>query len=173
LKTYKIAAVPGDGISHEIIKAGIEVLKEVAQNSPQKITVVAKSNTLINSLTFWSRVIKEVADQYADVALEFMYIDNCTANFILRPEQFDVVLTTNLFGDILSDLGGSGNINPEKEYPSMFESIHGSAPDIAEKGIANPIGTIWSGVMMLDHLGEKEAADNLMKAIDATTADGI
>ena len=178
----------GMGIDVSIFtRKGIERIAnyafQLAQSRRNKVTAVTKSNTLINSLTYWDRVIREVAELYAEVTLEFMYIDNCTANFVLRPERFDVVLTTNLFGDILSDLGGaimgslglggSGNINPEKEYPSMFEPIHGSAPDIAGKGIANPIGTIWSGVMMLDHLGEKEAANNLMKAIDATTAAGI
>ena len=112
-----------------------------------------------------------------------MYIDNCSANFVLRPEIFDVVLSTNLFGDILSDLGGAlmgslglggaGNINPERKYPSMFEPIHGSAPDIAGKGIANPVGTLWCTSMMLDHLGEADAAARLLSAVDHTLADGI
>jgi len=112
-----------------------------------------------------------------------MYVDNASANFVLHPEVFDVVLTTNFIGDILSDLGGaimgslglgpSGNINPEKQYPSMFEPIHGSAPDIAGKGIANPIGTIWSGALMLEHLGEKEAAGLVVRAIEKTVQEGI
>ncbi|MGM0622320.1 MAG: isocitrate/isopropylmalate family dehydrogenase, partial [Bacteroidota bacterium] len=112
-----------------------------------------------------------------------MYIDNCSANFVLRPEIFDVVLTTNLFGDILSDLGGgimgslglggSGNINPEKEFPSMFEPIHGSAPDIAGRNSANPLGTVWSAAIMLEHLGENEASQKIMAAMDKTCADGI
>jgi tartrate dehydrogenase/decarboxylase/D-malate dehydrogenase len=128
-------------------------------------------------------VIREVAAQYPDVEHSFMYIDNCSANFVLKPERFDVVLTTNLFGDILSDLGGaimgslglggSGNINPEKQFPSMFEPIHGSAPDIAGKGIANPYGTIWSAALMLGHLGEEDAAAGIMKAIDKSTTEGI
>ncbi|MBN1996798.1 tartrate dehydrogenase [candidate division KSB1 bacterium] len=147
------------------------------------LVAVTKSNTLINSLTYWDRVISEVAAQYPDVDWRFMYVDNCSANFVLRPEQFDVVLTTNLFGDILSDLGGaimgslglggSGNINPEREYPSMFEPIHGSAPDIAGKNIANPIGTIWSGAMMLEHLGEFDAASRIMRAVDSVCSAGI
>jgi len=112
-----------------------------------------------------------------------MYVDNASANFILHPEYFDVILTTNMIGDILSDLGGavmgslglgpSGNINPEREFPSMFEPIHGSAPDIAGKGIANPIGQIWSGALMLDHLGEKDAAKAITEAISKTTQAGI
>ncbi len=156
---------------------------KLAQTRKKKLIAVTKSNTLINSLTYWDRVIAEVAEQYPEVKLRYMYVDNCSANFVLRPDQFDVVLTTNLFGDILSDLGGaimgslglggSGNINPEKEFPSMFEPIHGSAPDIAGQGIANPIGTIWSGAMMLEHLGEPEAAVRIMKAVDAVCLSGL
>ncbi len=156
---------------------------QLAQRRRKKVHHITKSNTLINSLTYWDRVIKEVALQYPDVEHYQMYIDNCSANFVLRPELFDVVLTTNLFGDILSDLGGaimgslglggSGNINPEREYPSMFEPIHGSAPDIAGRNVANPLGTIWSAALMLEHLGETVAADKLMAAMDKTCTEGI
>ncbi|MEM6522621.1 MAG: isocitrate/isopropylmalate family dehydrogenase [Bacteroidota bacterium] len=156
---------------------------DLAQKRNKKVTHVTKSNTLINSLAYWDKIVKEVATQYPDVQHEQMYIDNASASFVLKPETFDVVLTTNLFGDILSDLGGAimgslglggaGNINPEKEYPSMFEPIHGSAPDIAGQNIANPIGQIWSGALMFDHLGETQAANAIMKAIDKTTARGI
>lgn len=155
----------------------------LAQSRRKKLTHVTKSNTLINSLTYWDKIIYEVAEQYPDVTHQQMYIDNASANFVLCPENFDVVLTTNLFGDILSDLGGaimgslglggSGNINPEREFPSMFEPIHGSAPDIAGQNIANPYGTIWSGALMLEHLNEKRAAQNIMEAIDKTTKNGI
>lgn len=156
---------------------------KLARTRRNKVTHITKSNTLINSLSYWDRVIGEVAEQYPDVEHQQMYIDNSTAMFVLKPEQFDVVLTTNLFGDILSDLGGaimgslglggSGNINPEKEFPSMFEPIHGSAPDIAGQNIANPYGQIWSAAIMLEHLGEVEAANNIMKAIDASTSEGV
>jgi len=156
---------------------------KLARKRRKKVTHITKSNTLINSLSYWDRVIKEVAQQYPDVAHDQMYIDNSTAMFVLKPEIFDVVLTTNLFGDILSDLGGavmgslglggSGNINPEKDFPSMFEPIHGSAPDIAGQDIANPYGQIWSGALMLEHIGENEAAKNIMEAIDKTTAAGV
>ena len=156
---------------------------KLARKRRKKVTHITKSNTLINSLTYWDRIIKEVAVEYPDISHDQMYIDNCTANFVLKPEIFDVVLTTNLFGDILSDLGGaimgslglggSGNINPEKEFPSMFEPIHGSAPDIAGKNIANPYGQIWSAAIMLDHLGETEAASNIMSAIDKSTQQGV
>lgn len=156
---------------------------QLAQRRGKLLTHITKSNTLINSLTYWDQIIKEVATQYPDVQHDQMYIDNCSASFVLRPEYFDVVLTTNLFGDILSDLGGaimgslglggSGNINPEKDYPSMFEPIHGSAPDIAGQNIANPLGQIWSGAIMLEHLGEHAAAKAIMEGIDATTSQGI
>lgn len=156
---------------------------KLAQKRRKKLTHITKSNTLINSLSYWDRVIKEVAQEYPDVQHDQMYIDNSTASFVLKPEIFDVVLTTNLFGDILSDLGGavmgslglggSGNINPEKDFPSMFEPIHGSAPDIAGQNIANPYGQIWSAAIMLEHIGEQEAADNIMEAIDKSTAQGV
>ncbi len=168
-------------------RAGIERIAHyafrLARTRRNRVTNVTKSNTLINSLAYWDRVIQEVGEQYPDVELRKMYIDNSVASFVLRPEIHDVILTTNLFGDILSDLGGaimgslglggSGNINPEKEFPSMFEPIHGSAPDIAGKGIANPIGTIASAALMLEHLGEKAAAQDIERAIEATTASGI
>ncbi|MEZ4905371.1 MAG: isocitrate/isopropylmalate family dehydrogenase [Spirosomataceae bacterium] len=156
---------------------------QLARKRRGKVTNVTKSNTLINTLAYWDKVIGEVAAQYPDVAYQKMYIDAATANFVLRPEVFDVILTTNMLGDILSDLGGaimgslgfggSGNINPEKTFPSMFEPIHGSAPDIAGKGIANPIGQIASVAIMLDHLGENLAARAVEAAINKTTAQGI
>jgi tartrate dehydrogenase/decarboxylase/D-malate dehydrogenase len=142
----------------------------------KQVTNVTKSNTLIHSLTYWDRIVEEVRESYPDVEYRKMYVDNASANFVLHPEQFDVVMTTNFIGDILSDLGGaimgslgmgpSGNINPEKKYPSMFEPIHGSAPDIAGRQIANPIGAIWSTALMLEHLGEKKAADSIVQAVD-------
>jgi tartrate dehydrogenase/decarboxylase/D-malate dehydrogenase len=128
-------------------------------------------------------VIEEVAADYADVEYEKMYVDNAAASFVLRPQHFDVVLTTNMIGDILSDLGGalmgslglgpSGNINPEREYPSMFEPIHGSAPDIAGRNVANPIGAIESGALMVEHLGQPGAANSIRDAVAATLSDGI
>jgi tartrate dehydrogenase/decarboxylase / D-malate dehydrogenase len=156
---------------------------KLARTRKKRVTNVTKSNTLINSLAYWDRIIGEVAGQYPDVEYNKMYVDNASASFVLRPEAFDVIVTTNMIGDILSDLGGaimgslglgaSGNINPEKTYPSMFEPIHGSAPDIAGQNIANPIGTIWSGALMLEHLGEKEAADAIVNGIKKTTASGL
>jgi len=168
-------------------RAGIERIAhysfKLAQKRRKKVTNVTKSNTLINSLAYWDRVIQEVSIQYPDVTYHKMYVDNASASFVLKPEIFDVIVTTNMIGDILSDLGGaimgslglgpSGNINPEKDFPSMFEPIHGSAPDIAGQGIANPVGSIWSGALMLEHLGETEAAQDIVKGIEATTQKGI
>ena len=178
----------GMGIDTSIFtRTGIERIAhyafKLARKRKNKVTHITKSNTLINSLTYWDRVIHEVAAHYQDVEHDQMYIDNASASFVLKPETFDVVLTTNLFGDILSDLGGAimgslglggaGNINPEKDFPSMFEPIHGSAPDIAGQNIANPLGQIWSGALMFEHLGEQDAADDIMSAMDATTEKGI
>jgi tartrate dehydrogenase/decarboxylase/D-malate dehydrogenase len=156
---------------------------KLARTRKKRVTNVTKSNTLINSLAYWDRVIGEVAGQYPDVEYNKMYVDNASASFVLRPEVFDVIVTTNMIGDILSDLGGaimgslglgaSGNINPEKTYPSMFEPIHGSAPDIAGQNIANPVGAIWSGALMLHHLGEKAAAGAIVNGIKKTPASGL
>ncbi len=156
---------------------------QLAMKRRKKVTNVTKSNTLIHSLAYWDMVIQEVSEQYPEVEYQKMYVDNASASFVLRPEIFDVVLTTNMIGDILSDLGGaimgslglgpSGNINPEGDFPSMFEPIHGSAPDIAGKGIANPVGAIWSGAIMLDTLGEQKAAEEIVDAIEKTLASGV
>jgi tartrate dehydrogenase/decarboxylase/D-malate dehydrogenase len=168
-------------------RSGIEKVAhyafQLAQKRSKQLINVTKSNTLIYTLAYWDRVIGEVAQHYPDVQYRKMYVDAACANFVLHPEYFDVILTTNMIGDILSDLGGaimgslglggSGNINPEKEYPSMFEPIHGSAPDIAGRGVANPIGQFWSAAQMLDHLGEKSAAGALIKAIGQVTQKGI
>ncbi|MEM6318705.1 MAG: tartrate dehydrogenase [Bacteroidota bacterium] len=156
---------------------------QLAQKRRKHLTNVTKSNTLIYTLGYWDKVIGEVAKQYPDVQYRPMYVDAASANFVLHPEYFDVILTTNMIGDILSDLGGaimgslglggSGNINPEKDFPSMFEPIHGSAPDIAGKEIANPVGQFWSAAQMLEHLGETAAAEDIMQAIGAVTKKGI
>lgn len=185
---YLPDAENGMGIDTSIFtRKGIERIAhyafQLARKRRKLVTHITKSNTLIHSLTYWDRVIREVATQYPDVEHRQMYIDATSANFVLRPEIFDVVLTTNLFGDILSDLGGaimgslglggSGNINPEKDYPSMFEPIHGSAPDIAGQNISNPYGQLWSGALMLEHMGESKAASQLLAAMDDATASGL
>ncbi len=154
---------------------------QLARTRRSKVTNVTKSNALTHSLVFWDQVIEEVAGSYPDVSYDKLYVDAAAMSFVLRPERFDVIVTTNMFGDILSDLGGalmgslglgpSGNINPEREYPSMFEPIHGSAPDIAGRGIANPLGTIWSGALMLEHLGELSAGRRIVEGIAALLQD--
>jgi tartrate dehydrogenase/decarboxylase/D-malate dehydrogenase len=137
----------------------------------------------MHTMPFWDERFKAVSQQYPDVKTAQFHIDILTAHFVQHPDWFDVVVGSNLFGDILSDLGpaiagsigiaASANLNPEKEFPSMFEPVHGSAPDIAGKGIANPIGTFWSAQMMLEFLGEIKAAQALMKAIESVTAEHI
>ena len=156
---------------------------ELARRRRKLVTNVTKSNTLIHGLAYWDRIIEQVSASYPDVEYRKMYVDNASANFVLAPEKFDVIVTTNFIGDILSDLGGaimgslglgpSGNINPERTYPSMFEPIHGSAPDIAGQGIANPIGAVWSGAIMLEHLGQQEAAQSIVRAIEKTVQQGV
>jgi len=139
------------------------------------VTSATKSNGIIHSMPFWDERFAAIAAEYPDIRTDQYHIDILTANFVLHPDWFDVVVASNLFGDILSDLGPaiagtigiapSANINPTREHPSMFEPVHGSAPDIAGKGIANPIAQIWSGALMLDHLGHTEAAAAVEAAI--------
>ncbi len=142
------------------------------------LTSATKSNGISISMPYWDERVEEMAKNYPDVQVDKYHIDILTAHFVLRPDMFDVVVGSNLFGDILSDLGPactgtigiapSGNINPEGIHPSLFEPVHGSAPDIAGMGIANPIGQIWAGAMMLEHFGHKEAADDIVSAISDT-----
>jgi len=155
---------------------------DIARSRPRKrLASATKSNGIIHTMPFWDERVKAVAADYPDVKVEQYHIDIMTANFVLHPDWFDVVVGSNLFGDILSDLGPacagtiaiapSANLNPEREHPSMFEPVHGSAPDIAGQGIANPIGQIWSAAMMLDHLGHKDAARAIEAAIETAIAD--
>src|SRR5210317_931068 len=156
---------------------------ELARNRPRKhLTSATKSNGIIHTMPFWDERFKAVSQQYPDVKTAQFHIDILTAHFVQHPDWFDVVVGSNLFGDILSDLGpaiagsigiaASANLNPEKEFPSMFEPVHGSAPDIAGKNIANPIGQIWSGAMMLQHLGHQDAHDAIVTAIEDVLRDG-
>jgi len=149
----------------------------------RKVTSVTKSNAQQYGMTLWDEVFRRVAAEYPQVTTEQWLVDAMAARFVLRPETLDVVVGSNLFGDILSDLGSalagslgvaaSANIDPERRMPSMFEPVHGSAPDIAGQGIANPIGQIWSAALMLDHLGLPDEARRIVAAIEYTTANGI
>ncbi len=156
---------------------------ELAKTRPRKqVTSATKSNGIYYTMPYWDERVKAVAADYPDVKWNQFHIDILTAHFVQHPDWFDVVVGSNLLGDILSDLGPAvtgtigiapgGNINPEKEFPSMFEPVHGSAPDIAGKNIANPIGQIWSGAMMLQHLGHQDAHDMIVKAIEDVLRDG-
>ncbi|MGI5405527.1 tartrate dehydrogenase [Streptomyces chartreusis] len=155
---------------------------ELAASRPRKhLTWATKSNGISISMPYWDERAAEMAEQYPDVTADKDHIDILTAKFVLKPDQYDVVVASNLFGDILSDLGPactgtigiapSANINPDRTFPSLFEPVHGSAPDIAGLGIANPVGQIWSGAMMLDHLGEHEAAAHVVAAIETVLGD--
>lgn len=190
-----IGGIQYEGTEHEVViqqsvftRRGVDrVLKyafELAQSRPAKhLSSATKSNGIIHSMPYWDRRVAAMAVDYDDVWVDQFHIDILAANFVTKPDHFDVVVGSNLFGDILSDLGPactgtiaiapSANINPERVYPSMFEPVHGSAPDIAGRGIANPIGMIWSGAMMLDHLGETAAADRIMAAIQNVLREGL
>jgi len=149
-----------------------------ASRGKKHLTSATKSNGIAITMPYWDERVEAMAGNYPSVDWDKYHIDILTAHFVLHPEWFDVVVASNLFGDILSDLGPactgtigiapSGNINPEGAFPSLFEPVHGSAPDIAGKGIANPVGQIWAGAMMLEHLGETEAARAIVGAIETT-----
>jgi len=160
----------------------VEYAFNLAQSRPAKhLSSATKSNGIVHTMPYWDSRVAAIAKRYPDVAVDQYHIDILTANFVLMPDHFDVVVGSNMFGDILSDLGPactgtiaiapSANLNPSREFPSMFEPVHGSAPDIAGKGIANPIGTIWAGAMMLQHLGHSDAHDSIMEAIETTLRD--
>ena len=157
---------------------------QLAQLRAKKhLTSATKSNGIIHTMPYWDERFKAISQEYPNVKTDQFHIDILTAHFVQHPDWFDVVVGSNLFGDILSDLGpalagsvgiaASANLNPEKKFPSMFEPVHGSAPDIAGKGIANPIGTLWSAQAMLEFLGEEKAAQSLMRAIEEVTSEKI
>ncbi len=155
---------------------------ELAQTRPRKkLTSATKSNGIAITMPYWDERVEAMARAYPDVSVDRFHIDILTAFFVQRPQQFDVVVASNLFGDILSDLGPactgtigiapSANLNPTRQWPSLFEPVHGSAPDIAGKGVANPIGQAWSVAMMLDFLGHRDAHDAVLAAIEAVLCD--
>ncbi|MBV9834952.1 MAG: tartrate dehydrogenase [Alphaproteobacteria bacterium] len=155
---------------------------ELARSRPRKkLTVITKSNAQRHGMVLWDEIAAETARGFPDVSVDKELVDAATVRMVNRPDSLDTVIATNLHADILSDLAAAlagsigiaptGNVNPERKYPSMFEPIHGSAFDIMGKGLANPIGTFWSAVMMLEHLGESDAAARLMRAIERVTAE--
>ena len=156
---------------------------ELARSRPKKhLTSATKSNGISISMPFWDECVQEMSAKYPGVKVDKFHIDILCAHFVQHPDWFDVVAASNLFGDILSDLGPactgtigiapSANLNPEHEFPSLFEPVHGSAPDIFGRGIANPIGQIWSGAMMLEHFGHPQAAAAVMQAVETVLAEG-
>ncbi len=155
---------------------------ELASRRPAKhLTSATKSNGISITMPFWDERVEAIGAEYGDVRWDKYHIDILAAQFVLHPDRFDVVVASNLFGDILSDLGPactgtigvapSANINPERKWPSLFEPVHGSAPDIAGMGIANPVGQVWSAALMLEHLGETAAASAIVKAMETVIAD--
>jgi tartrate dehydrogenase/decarboxylase / D-malate dehydrogenase len=167
-------------------RAGVERIMRfafrLAQARPRKLlTVVTKSNAQRHAMVMWDEIAREIAAEFTDVTWDKMLVDAMTMRMVMRPQSLDTIVATNLHADILSDLAAAlagslgiaptANLNPERAFPSMFEPIHGSAFDIMGKGVANPVGTFWSAVMMLEHLGEKPAAERLMRAIERVTAD--
>ncbi|MBK1785789.1 tartrate dehydrogenase [Prauserella cavernicola] len=180
---------PGEFVLQESVftRVGVErIIRyafEVARTRSGRVTSATKSNGIIHTMPFWDEVFGEVAAQYPDVRAEQTHIDALAARMVQQPDRLDVVVGSNLFGDILSDLaaavtGGlgmapSGNINPESEHPSMFEAVHGSAPDIAGQGIANPVAQVLAATMMLEQLGEKEAAAAVNAAVEKVLGEGV
>jgi len=168
-------------------RAGVERVAEfavdLAQRRTGKLTSATKSNGIIHTMPFWDEVVAEVVERRGGVHLDKALIDALAARVVLAPDSLDVIVASNLFGDILSDLAAavagsigvapSANLNPERRYPSMFEPVHGSAPDIAGRGVANPVGQMWAGAMMLEHLGETPAAAALISAFEQTLASGV
>ncbi|MDA8961771.1 tartrate dehydrogenase [Congregibacter sp.] len=189
-----IGGIQYEGTEHEVVvqqsvftRRGVDrVLRyafELAQSRPKKhLSSATKSNGIIHSMPYWDSRVEAMSTQYPQITVDQYHIDILTANFVRMPDHFDVVVGSNLFGDILSDLGPactgtiaiapSANINPERSGPSMFEPVHGSAPDIAGQGVANPIGMIWSGAMMLAHLGRQDVHDSIMQSIENVLKEG-
>ena len=162
----------------------LKIAFDIAQSRPKKhLTSATKSNGIAITMPYWDERVKAMSAAYPEVKVDQFHIDILCAQFVRNPHWFDVVVGSNLFGDILSDLGPactgtiaiapSANLNPERDFPSMFEPVHGSAPDIYGQGIANPIGAIWAGAMMLDHLGCPEAGASVMAAIEKVLASGL
>src|SRR6266513_1789802 len=192
--THRIAVIAGDGIGQEVIPAGIVALQagierilryafELALKRPRRrLASATKSNALTYTMVLWDEVAEIVRQDYPAVDFRKYHVDALAARMVTHPQTLDVIVASNLFGDILTDIGSAisgslgiapgANLNPERRFPSMFEPIHGSAPDIMGKGIANPIGAIWAGALMLDHLGHRDLHDRIVGAIERVVARG-
>ena len=167
--------------TERVIRFAFELARR--RNKKRKLTSVTKSNAQGFSMAFWDRVFAEVSGDFPDIQTESLLVDAACMDLIRRPESFDVIVASNLFGDILTDMSAmitgslglapSANLNPTKTYPSMFEPVHGSAPDISGKGVANPMAAIFAGAMMLEFLGEVEASRRLEEIVVAVLSDGI
>jgi len=165
------------------VKRTMDYAFSLAQKRNKYLVSATKSNGIVYSMPFWDEIFQEEAKKYPQVATDSYHIDALSAFMVTKPEKFDVIVASNLFGDILTDIGAAimgsigiapaANLNVNGKYPSMFEPVHGSAPDIVGKGIANPIGQLWTGKMMLDHFGEKELGDYLLSNMEAVIASGI
>jgi tartrate dehydrogenase/decarboxylase/D-malate dehydrogenase len=180
------------GFGHEVAlqtdvftRVGVEKVVRyafsLAQDRRRRLASITKSNASPFAFVFWDEVVGDVAEEFPDVTVDRVLVDAAAAYFITRPEMFDVVVASNLFGDVLTDIGAviqgsmglaaSANINPDGGYPGMFEPVHGSAPDIAGKGIANPLGSIWAGALMLEQLGQPEWGSRILAAMERALAD--
>nr|WP_063893148.1 isocitrate/isopropylmalate family dehydrogenase [Burkholderia ubonensis] len=173
-RKYIVAVIPGDGIGVEVMPEALRTLDAASERFGFSLEY--------RHIPWWDERAADVATQYPDVEWAKQHIDILCARFVLQPDRFDAVVASNLFGDILSDLGPactgtigiapSANLNPEHAFPSLFEPVHGSAPDIAGKSVANPIGMIWSAALMLDFFGEREAHDAIVEAIQSVIVEG-
>jgi len=176
-------AIQNNIFSRKGAERAIRYAFELASKRKKHVTSATKSNGIVHTMPFWDEVFKDVSKEYSEIETDSQHIDALAAFFVTQPNKFDVIVASNLFGDILTDIGAgimgsvgiapAANINVNGKYPSMFEPVHGSAPDIIGKGIANPIGQIWTAKMMLDHLGEDELGRLLLDVIESTTNDGI
>jgi tartrate dehydrogenase/decarboxylase/D-malate dehydrogenase len=176
------AALQVSVFSRRAIEAAARFAFELARTRRHSVTSATKSNGIVHTMPFWDRVVAEVGARYPDVTLRSVHLDALLALVVREPQAFDVIVASNLFGDLLTDLAGAlmgsigvapaANIDPSRRRPSMFEPVHGSAPDIAGRGIANPIGQAWTGVLLLEHLGLSASAARLMAAIEAVIRDG-
>lgn len=176
-------AIQNSIFSRRATSQAVNYAFDLAEKRGGHVTSATKSNGIYHAMPFWDEVFNEVSEKYPDIKSDSQHIDALAASFVTRPEQYDVIVASNLFGDILTDIGAgimgsigiapSANLNMNGKYPSMFEPVHGSAPDIVGRGIANPVGQIWTLKMLLDHHGLSDMADVLLKAVEDVLRDGI